>query len=125
MQENSEEKEEAAKENGGEEEKDAEKSSAVEEKMEEGGDEKEKKEEKGEEAENDDAAPKPRPLHKTSSIFLRNLAPTITTQEVSYCMQTLGRDIFSCIHHVSAQLMCAFMCCRPSRMPSSCINYNE
>jgi RNA recognition motif-containing protein len=25
---------------------------------------------------------KPRPLHKTASIFLRNLAPTITKQEV-------------------------------------------
>ena len=29
-----------------------------------------------------DAEPKPRPLHKTQSIFLRNLAPTITHQEV-------------------------------------------
>lgn len=28
------------------------------------------------------AKPKPRPLHKTCSIFLRNLAPTITKQEV-------------------------------------------
>lgn len=27
-------------------------------------------------------AVKPRPLHKTASIFLRNLAPTITKQEV-------------------------------------------
>jgi hypothetical protein len=27
-------------------------------------------------------AAKPRPLHKTASIFLRNLAPTITKQEV-------------------------------------------
>jgi hypothetical protein len=26
--------------------------------------------------------PKPKPLHKTLSIFLRNLAPTITHQEV-------------------------------------------
>lgn len=30
----------------------------------------------------DDDKPKPRPLHKTTSIFLRNLAPTITKQEV-------------------------------------------
>ena len=30
----------------------------------------------------DDDQPKPRALHKTSSIFLRNLAPTITKQEV-------------------------------------------
>jgi len=29
-----------------------------------------------------DAGPKPRALHKTQSIFLRNLAPTITHQEV-------------------------------------------
>jgi len=30
----------------------------------------------------DDGKPKPRALHKTTSIFLRNLAPTITKQEV-------------------------------------------
>ena len=30
----------------------------------------------------DDKQPKPRALHKTTSIFLRNLAPTITKQEV-------------------------------------------
>uniref|UniRef100_A0A1B6EMZ7 Serrate RNA effector molecule homolog n=2 Tax=Proconiini TaxID=565685 RepID=A0A1B6EMZ7_9HEMI len=30
----------------------------------------------------DDNSPKPRPLHRTASIFLRNLAPTITKQEV-------------------------------------------
>jgi len=29
-----------------------------------------------------DAGPKPQALHKTQSIFLRNLAPTITHQEV-------------------------------------------
>ena len=29
-----------------------------------------------------DKTPKPRALHKTTSIFLRNLAPTITKQEV-------------------------------------------
>jgi len=29
-----------------------------------------------------DLEPKPRPLHKTQSIFLRNLVPTITHQEV-------------------------------------------
>jgi len=31
---------------------------------------------------NSEEAVKPRPLHKTASIFLRNLAPTITKQEV-------------------------------------------
>lgn len=40
-----------------------------------GGEEEEGKEE-------DDEDPKPRALHKTASIFLRNLAPTITKQEV-------------------------------------------
>ena len=30
----------------------------------------------------EDQQPKPRALHKTTSIFLRNLAPTITKQEV-------------------------------------------
>lgn len=36
----------------------------------------------GDKMEEDDGEPKPRPLHKTSSIFLRNLAPTITKQEI-------------------------------------------
>ena len=45
-------------------------------------DEDKKKGEKEKEEEEDDS-PKPRPLHKTSSIFLRNLAPTITMQEVN------------------------------------------
>jgi hypothetical protein len=31
---------------------------------------------------NSEEAVKPRPLHRTASIFLRNLAPTITKQEV-------------------------------------------
>ncbi|XP_054277475.1 serrate RNA effector molecule homolog isoform X2 [Macrosteles quadrilineatus] len=35
-----------------------------------------------EEKKEDDNSPKPRPLHRTASIFLRNLAPTITKQEV-------------------------------------------
>ncbi|XP_066963072.1 serrate RNA effector molecule homolog isoform X2 [Macrobrachium rosenbergii] len=35
-----------------------------------------------EESKEDDEEPKPRALHKTASIFLRNLAPTITKQEV-------------------------------------------
>ena len=35
-----------------------------------------------------DAGPKPRPLHKTQSIFLRNLAPTITHQEVEAVVAT-------------------------------------
>ena len=43
-----------------------------------------KKEEEEEEKmdEDRDIKPKPRALHKTTSIFLRNLAPTITKQEV-------------------------------------------
>merc|ERR1719189_2037003 len=43
--------------------------------------EKEKETEK-EDVKMDDGKPKPRALHKTTSIFLRNLAPTITKQEV-------------------------------------------
>ena len=83
-QESNGENEETAKENGGggdeaqdEEDKSA-ADDATEEKMEE-----EKKEEKEKVEEEEDDSPKPRPLHKTSSIFLRNLAPTITMQEVS------------------------------------------
>ncbi|XP_055871422.1 serrate RNA effector molecule homolog A-like isoform X4 [Biomphalaria glabrata] len=42
-----------------------------------------KEKEAAEEKEREEIAePKPRPLHKTNSIFLRNLAPTITKQEV-------------------------------------------
>ena len=41
----------------------------------EGGESEEKKEDNDEEA-------KPRPMHKVTSIFLRNLSPTITKQEV-------------------------------------------
>eukprot|EP00095_Tigriopus_kingsejongensis_P006385 snap_masked-scaffold117_size339417-processed-gene-1.3 protein:Tk06385 transcript:snap_masked-scaffold117_size339417-processed-gene-1.3-mRNA-1 annotation:"serrate rna effector molecule-like protein" len=37
---------------------------------------------KDQEMEADESEPKPRALHKTASIFLRNLAPTITKQEV-------------------------------------------
>jgi len=33
--------------------------------------------------------PKPRALHKTQSIFLRNLAPTITHQEVEAVIATV------------------------------------
>ncbi|XP_059079220.1 serrate RNA effector molecule homolog isoform X2 [Tigriopus californicus] len=40
------------------------------------------KTEKDEDMEEGESEPKPRPLHKTASIFLRNLAPTITKQEV-------------------------------------------
>ena len=36
----------------------------------------------GDEQEEGDKSPKPRALHKTSSIFLRNLPPTVTKQEV-------------------------------------------
>ena len=35
-----------------------------------------------EEAEEGEEEPQPQALHRTSSIFLRNLAPTITKQEV-------------------------------------------
>merc|ERR1719431_1980404 len=51
----------------------------------EGEDEAKKEEEKEEKMEEDGEAkdaPRPRALHKTSSIFLRNLAPTITRVEV-------------------------------------------
>merc|ERR1712223_1976261 len=44
--------------------------------------EKEKEETEKEDVKMDDGKPKPRALHKTTSIFLRNLAPTITKQEV-------------------------------------------
>jgi hypothetical protein len=42
----------------------------------------EKEDTLSEEKEEEDLTPKPRALHKTASIFLRNLAPTITKQEV-------------------------------------------
>ena len=45
-------------------------------------DEKMDEEEESEDNKVDDQQPKPRALHKTTSIFLRNLAPTITKQEV-------------------------------------------
>jgi len=44
-------------------------------------DDQDKKEEENDDVEMD-KTPKPRALHKTTSIFLRNLAPTITKQEV-------------------------------------------
>jgi RNA recognition motif-containing protein len=39
---------------------------------------------------NSEEVVKPRPLHKTASIFLRNLAPTITKQEV----EAVSKQIF-------------------------------
>ena len=39
--------------------------------------------EEGEKMDSDETAPRPRALHKTSSIFLRNLAPTITKVQCS------------------------------------------
>lgn len=45
-------------------------------------DKKEGKEEDGEEKKGEDCKGRPRPLHRTCSIFLRNLAPTITKLEV-------------------------------------------
>ena len=74
--------EEASKENG--DKKEEEKPEAAEDddaKMEDAEKKGEKEKEATEEAE-DDSGPKPKALHKTSSIFLRNLAPTITMQEV-------------------------------------------
>lgn len=44
--------------------------------------EKDKESKKDEEEEGKEEEQKPRALHKTASIFLRNLAPTITKQEV-------------------------------------------
>ncbi|XP_045110234.1 serrate RNA effector molecule homolog isoform X2 [Portunus trituberculatus] len=81
--------EDAAKENGEPMEEDG----AAKEETEEGKEDKEKEKEKedggggggGEkegEGEEEDVEMKPRALHKTASIFLRNLAPTITKQEV-------------------------------------------
>ena len=46
------------------------------------GEAEDKKKEEEEEEEEEDLTPRPRALHKTASIFLRNLAPTITKQEV-------------------------------------------
>ena len=77
--------EEASKENG--DKKEEEKPEAAEDdedaKMEEDAEKKGEKEKEAAEEAEDDSGPKPRALHKTSSIFLRNLAPTITMQEVS------------------------------------------
>ena len=42
--------------------------------------------------------PKPRALHKTQSIFLRNLAPTITHQEVEAVGTCSPHFILSLIH---------------------------
>lgn len=42
----------------------------------------EKKPTEDEDEEEEEEKPRPRALHKTASIFLRNLAPTITKQEV-------------------------------------------
>lgn len=44
--------------------------------------EKEAKKDDEEEGKEEEEEQKPRALHKTASIFLRNLAPTITKQEV-------------------------------------------
>ena len=52
-----------------------------------------------EKAEVDDANPKPRALHKTLSIFLRNLAPSITKQE----LETVSLALSTC--HVVKLLM--------------------
>lgn len=46
-------------------------------------------EEKKEVEEEEDLTPRPRALHKTASIFLRNLAPTITKQEVEAVSHSL------------------------------------
>ncbi|XP_037081813.1 LOW QUALITY PROTEIN: serrate RNA effector molecule homolog [Pollicipes pollicipes] len=61
------------------------------------GAEKARREEDGEKPTDDNAKdkvkeePRPRPLHKTTSIFLRNLAPTITKQEVeAMCRRNPG-----------------------------------
>lgn len=45
-------------------------------------DKEKKDEEEEDEGKMEDEDPRPRALHKTASIFLRNLAPTITKQEV-------------------------------------------
>ena len=55
---------------------------AEEEQEEQKGNDVDEKETKEVEQEEGDKSPKPRALHKTSSIFLRNLPPTVTKQEV-------------------------------------------
>lgn len=58
-----------------------------------------------EKAKNDkkDTVPKPRALHKTSSIFLRNLAPSITKQEVEAVSESLQSTSTKCFYHLRVQ----------------------
>ena len=99
-QESNGENEETAKENGGggDEAQDEEDKSAADDATEEKMEEEKKGEKEKEEEEEQDDSPKPRPLHKTSSIFLRNLAPTITMQEVSFAVTI----------HVSQDMLATF-----------------
>ena len=46
--------------------------------------------------EEEETPTKPRPLHRTNSIFLRNLAPTITKQEVE-AVSTVDRHLMPVI----------------------------
>ena len=48
-----------------------------------------------EEKEEGEEEPPPRALHQTTSIFLRNLAPTITKQEVEAVCITLTFKFFT------------------------------
>merc|ERR1719319_1687529 len=57
----------------------------------------EKETEKEEDVKMDDGKPKPRALHRTSSIFLRNLAPTITKQEVESICRRYNGFLRSCV----------------------------
>ena len=69
----------------------------MEEKKPEEEEEREVKEEREEKKKPKDDAPRPRPLHKTCSLFMRSIAPTISKTEivsVSVCMrQWLGSSI--------------------------------
>lgn len=47
-----------------------------------------------------DTVPKPRALHKTSSIFLRNLAPSITKQEVEAVSESLQSASTKCFYQL-------------------------
>ena len=45
----------------------------------------------------------PRPLHKTYSLFIRNVSPTITKQEIiSVSLSTLSPDFFN---HCSSRIL--------------------
>ena len=60
-----------------------------------------------EDSKEEDEDPKPRALHKTASIFLRNLAPTITKQEVEAVslMMLLSLHVYPLISCLTVRIM--------------------